>query len=45
MRDNSKAHTFWVNFVSKFTNDNFEEVEMNNDKWNGWVQTFDNSLK
>ena len=44
IRENPKAHTFWLNFISKFTNNNFEEVEINNEKWNGWIQTFDNSL-
>ncbi len=45
IRENPNAHMFWLNFISKFTDNNFEEVEMNNEKWDGWIQTFDNSLK
>ncbi|MFA6518882.1 MAG: GNAT family N-acetyltransferase [Candidatus Shapirobacteria bacterium] len=44
IRENPKAHTFWLKFIAEFTNNNFEETEMNNEKWNGWIQTFDNSL-
>lgn len=35
------AHSYWVRLISEFTNNEFEEIEMNNDKWNGWIQTFD----
>lgn len=44
IRENPNAHAFWLKFISEFTNNNFEEVEMNDDKWKGWIQIFDNSL-
>lgn len=40
--ENPIAHFFWLKSISEFTNNNFEEVEINNEKWKGWVQTFDN---
>jgi len=43
IRENPKAHTFWLKVKGEYTNNNFNEVEMDNDKWNGWIQTFDNS--
>ena len=39
--ENPYAHTYWLKIISEFTKDNFKEVDMNNDKWHGWVQTFD----
>jgi predicted acetyltransferase len=41
IRDNLKAHGFWLKVVNEYTQGNFREIEMNNEKWNGWVQTFD----
>lgn len=43
--ENPIAHSFWLKSISEFTNNNFKEIEMNNEKWNGWIQTFDNGLK
>jgi predicted acetyltransferase len=42
--ENPIAHSFWLKSISEVTNNNFEEVEMNDEKWKGWIQTFDNSL-
>ncbi len=44
IRENPKAHAFWLKFISEFTNNDFKETEMNNDKWDGWIQVFNNGL-
>ncbi len=43
LTQNTNAHKFWLKVISEFTQDNFKEVEIKNDKWDGWAQTFDMS--
>jgi len=38
---NPYAHAYWLKVVAEFTHGDFEEVTMDNDKWRGWIQTFD----
>lgn len=40
IEENPKAREFWLKVISDYTQGNFKETEMNNEKWNGWVQTF-----
>lgn len=39
--ENPYAHSYWQRLIAEFTNNEFEEIEMDNDKWHGWIQTFD----
>ncbi|MFA5026030.1 MAG: GNAT family N-acetyltransferase [Candidatus Shapirobacteria bacterium] len=41
--ENPKARQFWLKVIDEYTRGNFKEVTMDNDKWHGWIQTFDNS--
>lgn len=41
IRNNPKAREFWVKVISDYTQGNFKEIEMNDEKWQGWVQTFE----
>lgn len=43
LRDNISAQNFWRRVIREYTSGKYSEVEINNDKWNGYVQTFDNS--
>lgn len=39
--ENPYAHSYWLKVIAEFTINNFSEVVMDNDKWHGWIQTFD----
>jgi predicted acetyltransferase len=39
--ENPQAHNYWLKIISEFTKDNFTEELIKNDKWYGWIQTFD----
>jgi predicted acetyltransferase len=39
--ENPKAHNYWLKIISEFTKNNFTEEFVKNDKWHGWIQTFD----
>lgn len=39
--ENPIAHIFWNKTISEYTDNNFEEVTMDDENWRGWVQTFD----
>ncbi|MFA6007367.1 MAG: GNAT family N-acetyltransferase, partial [Candidatus Shapirobacteria bacterium] len=41
IKENPKAREFWLKVISAYTQGNFKEIEMDNEKWQGWVQTFD----
>lgn len=43
LEENIPARIFWRNVISEYTNGNYQETTINNNKWNGPVQTF-NSL-
>lgn len=38
--DNNPAQQFWRNVINKYTNGNYHEILLNNEKWHGPVQTF-----
>jgi len=38
--ENPIAHSFWLKSISEFTNNNFTEEFIDNDKWHGWIQVF-----
>lgn len=40
LADNSVGHEFWKRTISKYTHDIYEEHEVDNDKWVGYIQTF-----
>lgn len=42
--ENPEARQFWLKVIDKYTGGDFKEVMMDNDKWHGWIQTFDKSL-
>jgi len=39
--ENPQAHNYWLKIISEFTKNNFIEEFFENDKWHGWIQTFD----
>lgn len=39
--ENPKAHEFWLKVIDEYTDGKYEEVVMDNEKWRGWVQSFD----
>lgn len=41
LKDNKRAHTFWNTIISEFTNSKYTEVYTDDDKWDGWIITFD----
>jgi predicted acetyltransferase len=40
MIENSAAITFWRKVISRYTHDNFQEHNLNNDNWIGPIQSF-----
>ncbi len=40
MIENSAAITFWRKVISRYTQDNFQEHNLNNDNWHGPIQSF-----
>ncbi|MBI2599754.1 GNAT family N-acetyltransferase [Candidatus Daviesbacteria bacterium] len=40
---NREAQIFWRKVISEYTGGDYQEVILDNDKWKGPVQTFDNS--
>lgn len=38
--ENPIAHVFWNKVISEYSNGKFQEIKMNNEDWNGWIQTF-----
>ncbi len=41
---NDAAVRFWRNVITRYTKDQFHEIEQHDDQWRGTVQSFDNSL-
>jgi predicted acetyltransferase len=41
MHSNKPAVAFWNRTISEITSDKFDQVIMENDLWNGPIQTFD----
>ncbi len=39
--ENPNARSFWLKVIAEFTENNFIEVARDDDKWRGWIQTFD----
>jgi len=42
IKENPTAHQFWLKVIGEYTQGNFKEIEMNNEKWQGWTQIFPN---
>ena len=42
MKDNILAQNFWRKVIGEYTNNNYREVILDNDKWRGPVQIFEN---
>jgi len=40
LKDNLQAINFWRKVIGEYTKNNFQEIIMNNEKWNGPVQIF-----
>ncbi len=38
--ENPIAHIFWNKVINEYSNGKFQEITMNNEDWNGWIQTF-----
>ncbi len=45
MRNNIPAQKFWRKVIEGYTKGQFKEVSLNNEKWNGFVQTFLTAIK
>ncbi len=43
IKQNPKAHQFWLRVKGEYTNQNLTDQFMDNDIWSGWIQTFDSS--
>lgn len=43
IRENTPAQKFWRKIIGEYTQGVFKEYEVDNDKWVGYIQTFDNS--
>jgi predicted acetyltransferase len=41
---NYPAQAFWRRTISEYTNGNFVEHELHDDRWDGFLQCFDNSV-
>lgn len=39
--ENPQAHNYWLKTILEFTKNSFTEEFVKNDKWHGWIQTFD----
>ncbi len=44
-KHNLPAHAFWRTAIGEYTNGNFTETDLDNDDWQGPVQSFDNSQR
>jgi len=42
---NKEAHQFWIKVISEYTNGQYSEINANDDKWKGPIQSFDNKIK
>ncbi len=40
IRENSDATTFWRKMISRYTHEQFQELELDNEQWHGLVQVF-----
>jgi len=43
LRANALAHAFWLQVIDDYTHHRFVEHDVNNERWNGFVQTFERS--
>ncbi len=43
LRTNDPAHAFWLQVIDDYTDHRFVEHDLNNERWNGFVQTFESS--
>jgi predicted acetyltransferase len=43
IKENPKAHDFWLKTKGEYTHGNLTDVFWDNDQWSGWIQTFDSS--
>lgn len=41
--ENPKARQFWLKVINEYTGGEFKETKMDDEKWRGWIQTFDKS--
>jgi len=44
-REHEGAQRFWRNVIREYTAGGYKETELNDDRWDGFVQTFDNSSR
>jgi predicted acetyltransferase len=42
MRLNEPARKFWLRTIAEYTNGNFVEYELQDERWDGYLQCFDN---
>ena len=40
---NKPARSFWLRTIAEYTNGNFVEHELHDERWDGYLQCFDNS--
>jgi len=43
MARNDAARAFWRRTIDRYTQGNFAELELHDQRWDGWLQCFDNS--
>lgn len=41
IRENPKARAFWLKVIDEYTKGNFNEIKTDDEKWNGWIQSFE----
>jgi hypothetical protein len=42
---NFPAQAFWRRTIAEYTNGNFVEHELHDERWDGFLQCFDNSVR
>lgn len=43
LRANAPAHVFWLRLIDHYTHHQFVEHDLNDERWDGFVQTFESS--
>lgn len=43
LKENEQAQKFWRKVIKEYTNNKFNETSLSSEKWDGPIQTFDNS--
>ena len=41
LRGNKNAQSFWRKIIGDYTKGNYKEIELDNERWHGPIQTFD----